>query len=75
MANPKVMNSVVIARKGYVLILSNGATVVANLNKTTQTGDECFYTAIRSLKALRYQSGGAQWTESKAVGHKFYKEI
>lgn len=75
MAKSKVMQSLIASRNGYNLILQNGATVVANLNKDSKIGDNCTYVEMRSLQTVRYQAGSTQWTDRKPTGAKFFKEV
>lgn len=71
----KVMNGIVLQVLGGVLRLENGHIVAKNLNYNSNIGDTIQYVEMRSLKTLRYGSRHTQWTESKPIGAKFFKQV
>lgn len=75
MTKSKVLSGVVTERNGAVLVLSNGDHVVPNAMKHSGQGDTVRYVEMRSLQTVRMQAGATQWKESKATGHRFYKEV
>jgi len=72
----KVFTSTVAKVNGFEYLTVTGHRVVSGLNSSRLAeGDAINYAEIQSLKTVRFQAGRTQWTENKAIGASFFKQV
>lgn len=71
-----VKTGIVARVNGFQYILETGERVESNLGAASvDVGGTIQYTEIRSQKTVRCGGRNTQWTEQRAIGAKFFKQV